>query len=324
MQMTSKLTLLLASAGCVAISACSSATTRPSGFDDQEANNHDTAAAPATDGTSAEAGPAFGDTDSGAGGGGTAVCAPSPGNFEVPANGCDDDADGKVDNADVACDSGLTVTGGANDFAKALGLCVTATGPSDKKWGVISSAYTRGYNQTAAPEAGQHGLLGKFGSVVKPREGSTLGVLSTGWAREYDGDTGTTAFQGGKMMTNSGAVPSGYPKAATGCTIRTDVHDVISLKLSIKVPDNAQGVAFDFNFHSGEWPQFVCTKYNDGFIAYLSSSAFNGGKPENISFDAQNNPVSVNNGFFDHCTPNTQTGVADAPRARKSDELRFS
>jgi len=28
----------------------------------------------------------------------------------------------------------------------------------------------------------------------------------------------------------------------------------------------------------------------------------------NVSFDSMNNPVSVNNGFFDRCTPSTQTG----------------
>jgi hypothetical protein len=33
----------------------------------------------------------------------------------------------------------------------------------------------------------------------------------------------------------------------------------------------------------------------------------------NISFDAMNNPVSVNNGFFDRCTPNTQTGCMGGP-----------
>ena len=57
--------------------------------------------------------------------------------------------------------------------------------------------------------------------------------------------------------------------------------------------------------------EYVCTRYNDGFIAYLKSAAFNGGNAENISFDAQNNPVSVNNGFFDRCTSNSTTGCVD-------------
>src|SRR5262249_32635951 len=46
------------------------------------------------------------------------------------------------------------------------------------------------------------------------------------------------------------------------------------------------------------------------FLAYLTSSAFNHGAPDNVSFDAQGSPVSVNNGFFDRCTPNSATGCA--------------
>jgi hypothetical protein len=310
MQMTSKLTLVLAAAGLFAVTACSSAVKRDSGFEDPNAPKpDDNGATPAPGSSGTPGAPGFGDTDGG-GGGGTAVCAPSPGNFEVPNNGCDDDGDGTVDNATAACDTGLAVNGDAAAFVKALGVCQASSGASDPKWGVITATYTKGYNQTAAPADGQHGLLGKFGNTIKPREGGTLGILSTGWAREFDGSSGTSQFKGGTSMTGSGAVPPGYPKAATGCSVASDVHDVAAVKLSIKVPDNAQGIAFDFNFHSGEWPEFVCTSYNDGFIAYLKSSAFNGGTAENISFDAQNNPVSVNNGFFDHCTPNTQTGCS--------------
>lgn len=91
------------------------------------------------------------------------------------------------------------------------------------------------------------------------------------------------------------------------------MNDVISLKLVIKVPANAKGVAFDFNFFSGEWPQWVCSRYNDGFVAMLTSKEFNDGEADNISFDAQQNPVSVNNGFFDRCTPGAQTGCNGSP-----------
>lgn len=256
-----------------------------------------------------------GDPDGGSGGifaeggPGSMPCAPNPANYEVPGNGCDDNADGKVDNVPT-CDTGLAVTGDANAFVNALGLCQKGDATH---WGVISAAYTQGYGMTAAPAAGQHGILAKYGSVVKPREGASLGVLSSGWAREFDEASGSTALfkDNWKTMTGSGAVPPGFPKSAAGCAmLLPDVHDVISLKLQIKVPANAQGFQIDFNFHSGEWPEFVCTTFNDGFIAYLTSSAFNGGKPDNISFDSKNNAVSVNNGFFDRCTPNTKTGCA--------------
>ncbi|MGH7327743.1 MAG: choice-of-anchor L domain-containing protein, partial [Polyangiaceae bacterium] len=87
-------------------------------------------------------------------------------------------------------------------------------------------------------------------------------------------------------------------------------NDVIDVSITLKAPANAQGVAFDFDFYSGEWPDFVCSAFNDSFIAFLNSSAFNGGKADNMSFDSKNNPVSVNNGFFDRCTAGADLGCS--------------
>jgi hypothetical protein len=244
----------------------------------------------------------------------TAVCAPAPGNFDFPGNGCDDDADGRVDASD-ACDDALPVTGDAQAFVKALDLCKSAT---DSTWGLVSAKFTRGWNTQQPPDDGQHGILPRFGVNVKPRAGASLGVLSTGFAREFNNEAGNPAgmdglFQGGRPMTEAGAVPPGYPRPAAGCEIATDVHDVISVELEIKAPTNARGISFDFNFYSGEWPQFVCTRFNDGFAAFLRAKGFGGGVLDNISFDANKNPVSVNNGFFDRCTPNTMTGCQGGP-----------
>src|SRR5262249_6538157 len=41
---------------------------------------------------------------------------------------------------------------------------------------------------------------------------------------------------------------------------------------------------------------------------FLSAAGFNGGTPANISFDPLGNSISVNNSFFDRCTPGTPTG----------------
>lgn len=228
---------------------------------------------------------------------------PSPALFDFPGDGCDQDGDGKDGNE--SCDTGTAETGSAWDFAKALGLCQT-TKETDAKWGVISAQYTTGYQQSNAPKSEAHGILKKFGNVIKPREGEALGVISSGWAREYNG-TKQEAFRNSKTM-GGGKAPPGFPKSAKGCTAMTNVNDVSAVKLVIKVPENAKGLRFDFNFHSSEWPDFICSGYNDSFIAYLKGSGFNKGAADNISFDAQNNPVSVNNGFFDRCTPNTTVG----------------
>ena len=47
----------------------------------------------------------------------------------------------------------------------------------------------------------------------------------------------------------------------------------------------------------------MCKQYNDSFVAFLTSGAYQNGKPGNVAIDANGNPVSVNNGFFDRCSP---------------------
>lgn len=233
-------------------------------------------------------------------------CVKDPSFYDVPGDNCDNDGDGTVDNP-TACDDGAG-NSSAEDFAHAMGICDAA---NDKGFGLVSAVFTQGYQRTDAPKAEQHGVLPKFGNVLVPREGKKLGVLSTGFAQEFDG-AGNTPFSPGRemwgLLGGNGAVPPGFPKAAGSCPQSTDVNDVISLKLTLKAPPNATGIKFDFNFHSSEWPEFICSRFNDGFIAYLSAKGFNDGKPDNISFDSKQNPVSVNNGFFDRCTPQTKTG----------------
>lgn len=298
--------LLLSSAflalGSLVLVACSGKD-RTSGFDDPNADGPNTG------------GGVLGGGDGGKG------CVPNPENYDIPGNGCDDDGDGTVDNP-PSCDSSLSKGGAAEDFAKAIGICTSA---SSAGYGLVSATFTRGYNRTDKPRDEQHGILPKFGDVIKPREGGRLGVLSTGYAQEYNGASGepfggvdsSTGFQlNGKDWwiaqpnKGNGTAPPGFPKPASGCPINDEVNDVINLKLTLKAPRNASGVKFDFNFYSGEWPAYVCSNFNDGFIAYLTAEGFNGGAADNMSFDKNNNPVSVNNGFFDRCTPSVTIGCA--------------
>ncbi|MCA9587911.1 MAG: choice-of-anchor L domain-containing protein [Myxococcales bacterium] len=308
--------LVLVSTALVATSfACSSS--RESGFEDGSSSG--------SSGTSSGSS-GFGGTDGGGSSGGL-PCIPDPKNAEIPGNGCDDDGDGVVDNA-PSCDDSLAEAGSAEEFARALGICTKA---SDKGYGLVSATFTRGYNDTGAPKAEQHGVLPKFGNVIVPREGKRIGVLSTGYAKEFNGN-GQQPF-GGVLCTNPpcdlfnppqingkdwwgpiGApkftLPPDYPKPAGNCPINKTVKDVINLKLELKAPQNAKGIKFDFNFYSGEWPAYICSDFNDGFIAYLKAKGFNNGTADNISFDKDKNPVSVNNGFFDRCTPAVKTGCA--------------
>lgn len=242
--------------------------------------------------------------DGGFGGDGAAQgCNPDPNNFDVPGNNCDDDGNGIVDDPQGTCDGSLQLAGPAADFAKAIGLCKF----------VVSATYTKGYNSSSPPgSANQHGILKKYGNKVTPRQGSSFGVLSSGWATEYDQcNSSTGVFKGGCPMdpSDTGSVaPPGYPKAVNGCDPATDVHDASGITLKIKVPNNAKGFSFDFDFWSGEWPEWVCTTFNDSFVAWLQSAAFSGKAGDyNISYDTNNNPINVNNAFFQACSPSNAT-----------------
>jgi hypothetical protein len=293
--------------GVVACSAAPPASHFKNGEDDQTGDD-------GTNGTGT-----FGNgSSSGSSGAPTGACVPDKGNYDIPGNNCDDDGDGKVDNPPT-CDAQIGQAATAFDFARALGICADA---SKDGYGLVSAKFTRGYQRTDAPNAAQHGVLPKFGNVIKPREGGRLGVLSSGYAEEFDGP-GNAAFglsmsygnQGvdwnnARANPGNGTLPPGFPKAAAGCPQAPDVNDMVDLVLELKAPANATGLAFDFDFYSSEWPAYICSRFNDGFIAYLSAKGFNGGKPDNISFDKDKNPVSVNNGFFDRCTAGVETGCA--------------
>jgi hypothetical protein len=237
---------------------------------------------------------------------------------------------GAVD-ATAACDTGLAVDDGdAASFAKAIGICTTV---AQQGFGLVSATYSKAYGSTAPPHAGQWGLLPKFGDVIRPREGSTLGALSTGYAREFDNPQGQLVNQRGRcdwsglpgacpvgiasdfvnsspdgplegMNYPTGVAPPGFPQSGQNCIQDNNVNDMIDVKLVLKAPMDATGFQFDFDFYSSEWPNFVCSTFNDAFVAYLTSS----GLTNNVSFDPNKNPVAVNNNYFDRCTQGTPLG----------------
>jgi hypothetical protein len=267
--------------------ACSG-TSRTSGFDD-----------PGSDGNNGNNN--GGNNGNGLIGGGT--------NGDGGSSSTSNGSTGQVDKT-ASCDSGLAIDDAdAASFAKAIGICGSQ---------LVSATYSRGYGMTEAPHAGQWGLLPKFGSVIVPREGAAMGVISSGYGREYDNTSGTdqgdesSAFVAGTSLDGdkypTGAAPPGFPKAASGCQQDNKVNDMVDVKLTLKAPSDASGIQFDFNFWSSEWPNWVCSNFNDAFTAYLTSQK----TTDNISFDSNSNPVAVNNNFFNRCTPNTTVGCDSA------------
>jgi hypothetical protein len=154
-----------------------------------------------------------------------------------------------------------------------------------------------------------------------PKKGPTMAGISTGHMR-YTGQAGFTSPNGGSSIGTANACPAAYLAAHGGalpssqgcnanCFSANTCNDGVEVKLQIRVPTNAKSMSYDFKFYSGEFPEWVCTSYNDFYLALLTTGAAGIPMDKNVSFDGLGNPVSVNNGFFDVCSP---TGCFTCPK----------
>lgn len=262
-------------------------------------------------------------------------CTPlmNPGAYDYPGSKVDEDCNGIVDDEPKGCDEGLPIEGNdPMDAVRALGLCRTAdpNAPMAKKsWGVLSARYVFPDGSTASrtpkqfgphcvgdgqkgtpPNSLSRGILTHFGNVTVPTGGKTMLALSTGVARS--GSQGTSPA--GAQMCTSSHTPPGFPTPSKAACPNQKIdeddtaYDAIALEIEIRTPTNAEGFSFDFNFHTYEYPNFICSQYNDFFVALLWPVHATNVLHNNISFDPQGNPVSVNNGFLEACLPGTHGG----------------
>ncbi len=213
------------------------------------------------------------------------------------ANPADEDCDGEIDELPVPCDGNLDIASvdpmhGAN----AIDLCQTTTA-AEKTWGVINAQYVRANGGTTSPGLAV-GIIDTFGPNVPPRAGARVLGLSSGYARTPSQPNPCGALS--CSTSGTGQAPPGFPQDVPGCSGSQDINDDVALELELRAPTNATGYSFDFTFYSFEYPEWVCTSFNDQFIA-LVNPAPEGSVNGNISFDSQTNPVSVNIAFFEVC-----------------------
>ncbi len=231
----------------------------------------------------------------------------------------DEDCSGTAGDVPPPCDTGLAVNDpSAINAAKAIELCKILTDP--KKWGLKSAKWVLpdgsppsaavvdpfggpppGFTIQQAYDLG-HGILPAFGTNVKVQAGQRMLGLSSGSARQpSDPDYQDVGGFDKGYTCNS---PVGFPKESPACPGVTtgQPHDGAGLEVDMVAPTNAKGFSFSFNFFTYEWPDYICSEFNDFFVALLMP--FPAGQTDgNISFDSQGNPVSVNNAFLTVCGP---------------------
>jgi hypothetical protein len=227
----------------------------------------------------------------------------------LPANQqYDEDCDGIIlmPGQEPSCGAGLAMAStNAMDGAKAMDICQVAQNGS---WGVVSATYVN-VDGTPLPDPLGHGILPNFGSFVPTKFGSNLLALSSGTARRPT-DPGYQDV-GGYSKGYSSAHPPGFPIESPSCpgVVTGTPYDGAALKVVLKVPTNAQSLSFKFKFHTYEFPSYICSTYNDFFVALMDPPPMDVDPiNKNIAFDSVGNPISVNNALLDVCAPGTYGG----------------
>jgi hypothetical protein len=271
----------------------------------------------------------------------------NPGAFEYLANMIDDDCDPTtLDSAlpDPCSTTPLDLPTTSQKLVQAMDLCNSTTEDAplpERRWGVISSALALADGTTdILPNDVQVGVLSNFGPNVMPKRGATMAALSSGTARDED-DIGHVYPQNGAQAQvgsyNAGTavnVPGAYLAVHGGslpssCGPACDepecpkAFDSVDLKVKIRVPTNASSFSYNFKFYTAEFPERVCQKYNDFFLALLKTSyqTCPGLDPNapcmpldlNVASEAMGRPVSVNNAFLPVCFPPPGAPVGSCP-----------
>lgn len=203
---------------------------------------------------------------------------------DVP-NGVDDNCDGLVDavRPDGGCDEGLLAGSAldAGDYARAMDVCE----------GLVWADVRRADGTQAPLSAAGIGILESLGTE-RPERGNTMLVLGSGRANvpaglgpaslgssvALDNCQGPGCLQDWFNASNGSLkqpsmLPSS-PQCQAGSTDST-ARDSIMLHLRLKAPPQARSFSLLTRFYSQEFPEYVCTAFNDQVVVLTSSTAQN-------------------------------------------------
>ena len=167
--------------------------------------------------------------------------------------------------------------------------------------------------EVLGPALDQHLDIRDFEMLFKEpvHLGDIVLALSSGTARAPN-QNGYQSVGGYDKKYTSGT-PAGYPKQAPSCMSGGlfgsfgGSHDGAALQVKIRVPSNAKSFKYQQNFFTYEFPDFICSEFNDFFVTIMDPKP--AALPDgNIAFDQDGNPISVNNSLLQVCSPQTAGG----------------
>ena len=116
------------------------------------------------------------------------------------------------------------------------------------------------------------------------------------WVSYTHTGTNTSPYPQDFYAANGNTLPN-----APGCTppSGTTANDPVMLTFRVRVPSNAKSFSLKLNFISKEFPEYVCTQFNDTFVILLDSTWV----------DEPANPTDKNLAFYTNPTTMERTPV---------------
>ena len=110
-----------------------------------------------------------------------------------------------------------------------------------------------------------------------------------GWRNDPDGWWSNEDVDEDDLSGNGDPIP-GDERLRPFIQADVTLHEASIFEITFTTDASIKQMSFDFVYTSEEFPNYVGTSYNDVFVAFLNGN--------NISFDHDGKPLTVNNNFF--------------------------
>lgn len=208
----------------------------------------------------------------------------------------------------ASCDATLASNSStANDYARALGICRTAAANpvlKDRTWGLIEAKLVRA-DGSALGDTRARSIRNTYGTILPATiEGQKAVVLSTGIAADKQQTLPGPNMDAGDLRPSTGHTPTSSvdistcsdpncikdwfstanaplkkanelpvaPMCGTGSAGSPNLaRDSVMLVLKLRAPTNARAFSLSSYFLSTEFPDFVCSNFNDQFAVLVDT-----------------------------------------------------
>ena len=220
---------------------------------------------------------------------------------------CDDLSDDPLHVLGLDCPGGIPTSGAVDAPPGALGAHAGSLGPYEVREGEQVLILSTGIADHLPLAGDQLAAVCEEASLdfcpsTRHQQGPMLDLLAPMTIDPVDPD----ATCGGRPdPVGQGDCSNTLFAQLTACGGPCEIEDYAELRVSLTVPAQVYGLAFDFAFLSVEWPEGENSAFNDMFVAWLESDSWTG----NVSFDDEGNPITVKSSFRDY-TGNELEGFA--------------